>query len=135
MKVIDLKAQAIAVDVREGVLTVVKDKNTGTVKLVKVRYPKFVVEELYSFSGKKCLLLSIALDLYLVSIDNTLFVSYDLADWRKVLEVRNGNTLWHVCETPWGVVVQEYGEPPTSLWISKNGFHWRRLFNKSGYRS
>jgi len=125
MRVIDLRAQAVTVDAREGVLAVVE--GDGVLKLVRTRYPKLVVEELRSFSGRRCLVLAKALDTYLMSFDNALFVSRDLVDWRRVLEVRAGNTLWHVCGTPQGIIVQEYGEPPTSLWISSNGYRWSRL--------
>jgi len=125
MEILDLKAQAVTVDAREGVLAVVE--GDGVLKLVRIKYPNPVIEELYSFSGRKCLLLSKVLDIYLISIDNALFVTHDLVDVRKVLKVKADNTLWHVCETLQGIIVQEYGKPPTSLWISSNGYHWSRL--------
>ena len=125
MKILDLKAQAVTTDTREGVLAIIKGDDV--LNLVRIKYPKFVVEELCSFNGKRSLLLAKALDLYLISIDNTLFVTQDLADMKKVMEINTDNTLWHVCETPQGAIVQEYGVAPTSLWFSSNGYHWSRL--------
>lgn len=125
MKLLDLKAQAITVDRREGVLAVVEGDDA--MKLVRVKVPKLIIEELYSFSGRGCSLLAKALDTYLINIDNVLFVTRDLVDVKRALEVNAGNDLWHVCETPRGVVVQEYGRPPTSLWTSSDGHYWSRL--------
>ena len=41
--------------------------------------------------------------------------------------LKHGNTNWHACDSPEGIVVQEYGEPPTSLYMSRDGFSWIRI--------
>ena len=70
-------------------------------------------------------------DLYLASVDEKLFVSYDLIEWHTVLELKPGNMIWHACETPEGIVVQEYGVPPTSLYVSGNGRGWKRILTNT----
>jgi len=125
MKVLDFKAQAVFVDPCEGVLAIARGDKAS--RLIRIRYPKLSIEELHSFNGERCLLLAKIQDLYLASIDNALFVSRDLIEWRRVLEVSASNIIWHMCETSQGVIVQEYGDSPTSLWFSDNGYRWNRF--------
>jgi len=122
MRVLDLRAQAVSV-YRGLVLALVKDCEK-CINLVRIRWPKLNVERLYVFNGDRSLLLSRLHDVYLASIDEKLFMSSDLVEWHPILRLRPGNIIWHACETPEGIVVQEYGEPPTSLYKSRNGHDW-----------
>lgn len=129
MKRLDLKALGVLVD-RNDVLALAKGID-GKMVLYRIRWPSLKVEELCVFEGVRGFMLAKAGDMYLASIDERLLTSLDLLEWRVALRLRPGNTIWHACETPWGIVAQEYGEAPTGLWISSNGVEWRLLMSNS----
>jgi len=80
MRVLDLRAQAVSV-YRGDILALVKDCE-GCICLVRINWPKLSLEHLHAFNGSRGLLLSRLRDMYLVSIDESLFVSNDLVEWR-----------------------------------------------------
>lgn len=86
------------------------------------------MEEVFRFGGSRGFMLAKAGDVWLVSVDNLLYSSGDLVEWRPVLRLAGGNFIWHVSETPEGVLAQEYGEGPTWIYIG-DGYRWRPLFS------
>jgi len=121
MKVLNLKAQAVMIDDGNILASV---KNGSFIKLIRLKLPKLSIEQLYTFNGMRSLLLSKIKDLYMISINENLLVSRDLVEWKSVLKLKPNNIIWHACETPEGIVVQEYGESPTGLYLSNNGLEW-----------
>jgi len=140
---LNIKALAVSVD-RGDVLTLIGERSS--VWLARVRIPRFDVEYLYRFNGVRGLLIARLSDIYLASVDNTLYTSRDLVEWQPVLtltpgsSIRHwrslpwrrlkplpGNSIWHACETPEGMIVQEYGESPTGLYASADGYRWSRI--------
>ena len=75
------------------------------------------------------MLLTRANDTYLVSIDNSLYISRDLIEWKRVLRLRPSNIIWHACNTSEGIIAQEYGEAPTRLYVSSNDYSWKPLLS------
>jgi len=122
LKVLDLPAQTTYAD--RDILTVAKE---GKLSLLRISCPSLSVERLACFVGSRSLLLTKALDTYFLSVDDRLLASRDLLEWKEVLAVRRGNVLWHLCETPYGLIAQEYGERPTALYLSPDGYRWTRL--------
>jgi len=119
-----LRAQAVWID-KGDILALVK--GAEGVSLVRVR-PSFDVEEVYKFGGSRGFMLAKAGDVWLASVGNLLYSSRDLAEWRPVLRLTKGNFIWHVSETPEGVLAQEYGEGPTWIYLG-DGYRWRPLFS------
>lgn len=124
MKVLNIPAQSVYVDQYD---ILVLAKASRKLELVRIKWPKLRIEHICSFHGHKSLLLVRLRDLHLASVDRYLLVSRDLAEWTPTLEVKSNNIVWHACETPEGIIVQEYGESPTSLYMSDNGCSWRRI--------
>jgi len=124
MKALNVRAQAVSTD-RGEVLALVREE--GGVWLVRVRIPRFDVERLHRFNGIRGTLIAKIRDVYLASVDNVLYTSRDLVEWRPVLTVAPGNSIWHACGTPEGIVAQEYGESPTGLYTSADGYRWNRI--------
>ncbi|PLJ78177.1 hypothetical protein [Infirmifilum sp. SLHALR2] len=124
LKVLNVKAQAVSVD-RGDVLTLIREGSN--VLLARVRPPRFDVKYLYRFNGVRGVLIARLGDIYLASVDSTLYASRDLVEWRSALTVARGNSIWHACEFPEGIVVQEYGESPTGLYASADGYRWSRV--------
>jgi len=124
LKTLNIRVLAVSVD-RGDVLTLIR--KGSSVQLARVRLPRLDVEYLYRFNGARGMLITRLSDIYLASVDSTLYASRDLIEWRPVLTVAPGNSIWHACGTPEGIVVQEYGESPTGLYASANGYRWSRL--------
>jgi len=121
---LNVRAQAVWID-KGGVLALVK--GTEGVSLVRIK-PSFEMEEVYKFGGSRGFVLAKAGDVWLASVDNVLYSSRDLAEWRPALRLAEGNFIWHVSETPEGVLAQEYGEGPTRIYIG-DGYKWSPLFS------
>jgi len=95
--------------------------------LIRTNYSFSKIEKITVFEGSKSFLLTKTLDTYFLSIDNKLLASNDLNKWKEVLKVRKGNIIWHITTTPWNIVAQEYGKKPTTLFTSKDGYHWEKM--------
>jgi len=124
LKALNVRAQAAFVD-RGEALALVREE--GGVWFARVRIPRLDVEYLHCFNGSRGMLIAKLNDVYLASVDSILYASRDLAEWRPVLTVAPGNSIWHACGTPEGMMVQEYGESPTGLYTSPDGFRWSRV--------
>jgi len=125
MKILNIKAHSVLIS-DDNILVLASDRKDN-ISLLRIKWPKLSVENLYTFNGERSLLLTKLRDLYLISIDERLFVSRDLLEWRPVLRLKPGNTIWHAYDTPEGIVAQEYGELPTGLYTSGDGSSWARI--------
>lgn len=65
-------------------------------------------------------------DSLLVSVDNRL-VLLEGGEGRVVFEARPGNFFWHAVGVEGRVFVQEYGEPPTGIYVSEDLVSWTRV--------
>jgi hypothetical protein len=92
-------------------LTVLKDCNLN--------------EELI-LQGSPCLILWGSREGLLVSSGNTLYLVSG-GEAKPVLRARPGNWFWHGVEAQGGVFVQEYGEPPTGIYVSEDLVGFRRV--------
>ena len=94
--------------------------------LIRTNYSLSKIEKLSTFKGSKSFLLTKTFDIYLLSVDNKLLASNDLNEWKEVLKVRKRNIIWHTATTPQNIVAQEYGEKPTTIFTSENGYNWEK---------
>ena len=84
------------------------------------------VKNVAFLSGVPCSLLLSFRDNLLVSTGNTLYtVSNDGA--KPILRARHDNWFWHAVEACGKVFVQEYGESPTSIYVSEDLENFRLL--------
>lgn len=124
----NIKAQSVTLD-GSDILSIIKE-GPELLRLIRLRWPSFKLEELHTFSGKKNLLLAKIKDVFLISIDEKLWVSHDLNEWTLTLKLRSPNIIWHACEVPDGIVISEYGQTSTSLFVSDNGGKtWKRILS------
>ena len=65
-------------------------------------------------------------DRLLVGVDNRLLL-FEGGDVRVVLEARFGNFFWHGVTVGNRFFVQEYGEPPTGIYVSEDLVHWVKV--------
>jgi len=124
LKTLNIRALAVSV-YRGDVLALVGEGSS--VWLARVKPPHLGVEYLHRFNGIRGMFIARLGDAYLASVDNALYASRDLVEWRPVLTVAPGNSIWHACGTPEGIVVQEYGSSPMGLYASPDGFRWSRI--------
>ena len=107
LRILNLRAQCVFIDNSENILSIVKDERK--LKLIRLRGSEASnIEVLHDFEGTESLLLTKALDTYFVSIDNKVYMSRDLTEWRKTLQLKNeANIIWHACETQEAIILQE----------------------------
>ena len=92
-------------------LTVLKDCNLN--------------EELI-LQGSPCLIPWGSRESLLVSSGNTLYLVSG-SEAKPVLRARPGNWFWHGVEAQGRVFIQEYGEPPTGIYVSEDLVNFRRV--------
>jgi hypothetical protein len=84
------------------------------------------VEDVISLRGSPCALVWGSREGLLVSSGESLyFVSGNEA--KPVLRARPGNWFWHACEGDGRVFVQEYGESPTSIYVTEDLESFRKV--------
>jgi len=96
-------------------LTVLKDCNLN--------------EELI-LQGSPCLILWSSREGLLVSLGNTLYLVSG-GEAKPVLRAKPGNWFWHGVEAQGRVFIQEYGEPPTGIYVSEDLVSFRRVVSSS----
>src|SRR2546422_2921461 len=126
MQILDYSANSIHV-LRKDILMTNLDSNG--ICLQRLRYPSLETERIAQFRGSKSNCLTKLHDLYFISIDNKLFASRDLLEWKVVLELEDCNFIWHMCQTKSGLIAQEYGNSPTYLHTSRDGFQWKKMLS------
>jgi hypothetical protein len=77
------------------------------------------LDEVVTLQGSPCLIPWGSREGLLVSSGNALYLVSG-GEARPVLRARPGNWFWHGVEGQGGVFVQEYGEPPTGIYVSED---------------
>jgi hypothetical protein len=75
---------------------------------------------------KLCLFVQGLQEALLISVDNTLYVVRE-SEGIAVLKTLAGNWFWHGIEACDTVFIQEYGEPPTGIYVSEDLKSFRRM--------
>jgi hypothetical protein len=76
--------------------------------------------------GSPCLIPWGSREGLLVSSGNTLYLVSG-GEAKPILRARPGNWFWHGVEAQGRVFIQEYGEPPTSIYVSEDLVSFRRV--------
>ena len=63
----------------------------------------------------------------LVSSDDFLYLVSEAEDKLLLKASRSGNWFWHACEGDRRLYVQEYGAPPTGIYVSEDMESFRRV--------
>jgi hypothetical protein len=84
------------------------------------------LDEVVTLQSSPCLIPWGSREGLLVSSGNTLYLVSD-GEARPVLRARPGNWFWHGVEAQDGVFLQEYGEPPTGIYVSEDLVGFRRV--------
>jgi hypothetical protein len=101
----------------------------GKCKISKLKNEE--LEDVIIVQGSPCILLGGRNGKFLVSVGNTLhLVSSNRT--KPVLRARHGNWFWHAVEACGKVFVQEYGESPTSIYVSEDLESFRLLASNKG---
>ncbi len=114
MQVIDLKALSTLFNGKS--ILVLEQSKERSLNLVTITEDFAIKEKIATFNGTKGSLLGLFLDTYYISIDNKVYESKDTVEWREALRVKEGNRIWHMCQTSLGLFAQEYGESLTSIY-------------------
>jgi len=89
---------------------------------------KHGIEEITSIRGTPCNAIGLFHDHLLISAGETLYAILLYSNEVKpILRVKPGNWFWHGVESCGGVFVQEYGEPPTGIYVSEDLRHFSRV--------
>lgn len=85
-------------------------------------------QEIACLEGSRNLIVNHINDVIFVGVDDRLMTNAK-GSWKTVIQSENTNNIfWHICRSGKGTLyAQEYGEPPTSIHISKNLDKWENL--------
>ena len=89
------------------------------------------LDEVVTLQSSPCLIPWGSREGLLVSSGNTLYLVSG-GEARPVLRARPGNWFWHGVEAQGRVFVQEYGEPPTGIYVSEDLVSFRRVVSNKG---
>jgi hypothetical protein len=89
------------------------------------------LNEVLTLQGSPCLIPWGSREGLLVSSGNTLYLVSG-SEARPVLRARPGNWFWHGVGAQGRVFVQEYGEPPTGIYVSEDLVSFRRVVSNKG---
>jgi hypothetical protein len=84
------------------------------------------LDEVVTLQGSPCLIPWGSREGLLVSSGNTLYLVSG-GEARPVLRARPGNWFWHGVEAQGRAFIQEYGEPPTGIYVSEDLVSFRRV--------
>jgi hypothetical protein len=86
-----------------------------------------IIKTITSFQGSKGFILGAKYNGFLVDIDDTLVLVNDVS--KKIVLKANcyHNFFWHSTTIGDLTYVQEYGQPPTSIYVSKDLENWNKL--------
>ena len=116
-------APAMSITIADNNIYITSD-NAGLCKIS--RFKGHSVEDIVLIRGTPCVAVRFSFDSLLVSAGETLYVVSG-NEARPVLKARSGNWFWHSVEGCGNVFVQEYGEPPTGIYVSEDLMHFRRV--------
>ncbi|MCX8205333.1 MAG: hypothetical protein N3H31_06760, partial [Candidatus Nezhaarchaeota archaeon] len=123
MRIARLNSLDVAVEDDE-VFALIKEGNT--IRLVELEPDLKVANELASFRGSKAFLLKAGKP-FLVSVDDALIL-IEGGSRKVVLRAnRPENFFWRSTEANGRIFVQEYGQPPTGIYVSEGFEGWRRI--------
>jgi len=121
MQVIDIKAQSVFFQ-DDYILLLERNPQKSFLVLYRLNKNLEISEKVKLFEGLNGSLLAHFSDTFYISVDNKVYGSKDLVDWKEILKVKSGNRIWHICQTNFGVLAQEYGETPTYIYLLQD-FH------------
>ncbi len=85
------------------------------------------LKDLKEFRGEKGFILHATNRGLLLSIDNRLVLTNEHGAEDVLVTQNPNNFFWHSTSIDDEVFVQEYGESPTAIYLSRNLIDWRRL--------
>jgi hypothetical protein len=84
------------------------------------------LDEVVTLQGSPCLIPLGSREGLLVSSGDILYLVSG-GEVKPVLRTKPGNWFWHGVEAQGGVFIQEYGEPPTGIYVSEDLVSFRRV--------
>lgn len=114
---------AVIVDDCVFVLT----KNGKRLTLLLLDINSGITDKFASFKGSKGFILGVKESGFLICIDDKVYLVRN-DGCEVVLKSQNPeNTFWHLTEADGKIFVQEYGQSPTGIYISKDLESWRKV--------
>jgi hypothetical protein len=114
-----------AIVVNECILALVRQNHR--LSLVLINEDLEVESKIATFNASKGFILDACENRLLLSIDNTLVLIEDSKQKAVLKSEKSENFFWHASRAKNMVFVQEYGEPPTGIFVSEDFENWRRL--------
>lgn len=103
-------------------------KEGDFIHLVRIEPELGNFDRLARLKGSRAFLLVNSEERFLVNVDNTLILVEENNLQKTVLRAgRAGNFFWHATEAEGRVFVQEYVQPPTSIYAFEDLQNWRRV--------
>ncbi|MEM2767816.1 MAG: hypothetical protein QXQ47_05850 [Candidatus Bathyarchaeia archaeon] len=119
---------ALSVIVRDRIIFSLVKGEGSIIRLVRLETDLENINDLTSFKGSRAFLLKVFEEQFLVSVDNSLVLVDERGVQRTVLKTnRSENFFWHVAEANKRVFVQEYGQPPTGIYVSEDFESWKKV--------
>jgi hypothetical protein len=114
---------------RNSILATLKVQDTNRIDLLRFDPLEGQATEIASFEGSRGRLLTETMKKMFAGVNNKLLVCDKSGSWRTVLESkRPSNVFWHMVTSKDRMIyVQEYGEPPTGIYVSEDGEEWELL--------
>ncbi len=111
------------------ILAMSRVADASRITLSRLELSSNSIIETASFDGSDSFLLAASMQNTFAGIDDNLLFCDQKGEWRTVLQAKNrSNFFWHLVTSKDGVMyVQEYGEPPTGIYASKDGNDWELL--------
>jgi len=103
--------------------------NTANIHLTALSgHPKIKTDLIASFEGSRNFLLKNIDRKIFIGVDNQLLLN-EQGSWDLVVRSKNtSNVFWHMCKSSNEMLyVQEYGQPPTNIYMSGDGRLWEYL--------
>jgi hypothetical protein len=85
------------------------------------------IEPLTSLNSSSCLILEVSSEGLLVSSGDSLYLVSEGETKLLLKASRTGNRFWHACKGDGRLYVQEYGMPPTGIYVSEDMKNFRRI--------
>ena len=117
---------ALSIAVADGrIYALVKEGERLALKILD-KEPK-IIDEVVSVEGRRGFILGIGEGIALVSVDDKLLLIRDNEAEVVLTASKPGNTFWHSTEAKGYAFIHEYGEPPTSIFASRNLEDWETV--------
>lgn len=124
MKRIPLEVLSLKIIDQEYMYTLIKKNERLALQILNTNLN--VVNELVNLEGHRGFILGVRGDEALVSVDDKLYLVENGKAEVVLRASKSGNIFWHLAEAEGRVFVQEYGEPPTGIFVSKDLRNWER---------